>query len=321
MDLEVRHLRYLEAVENAGSVTKAAAALGLSQPSLAAQVRRVEDLVGSRVFDRSRQGCAPTALGDLLLTRARDVLGAVEEMTAAIARFHDASANRMLYLGTRSTVLASRLGEVASAVFPGRPIDLAVLDRQEAALTALADGSADVVLHVDFPGRELVPPAGTRLLPVGREPVFLLVPEGQAAGPELDLAELAGRTWLLWASGDDEMNRHLVTECERAGIGTPVIRDHDLLTAGQVLRRGDFVVMPVQPLDGGGGLPGRACALRGSPLRFRHVLVWREGVVDVERIEALRDGLRSAYRLLVAERGRIPAWWAGNPGWLGSASP
>ena len=43
MELEVRHLRVLVAVADHGSATKAAAALGLSQPSLSGQVRRIDD--------------------------------------------------------------------------------------------------------------------------------------------------------------------------------------------------------------------------------------------------------------------------------------
>jgi len=42
MELELRHLRVICAVAEAGSVTTAAATLGLAQPALTAQLRRIE---------------------------------------------------------------------------------------------------------------------------------------------------------------------------------------------------------------------------------------------------------------------------------------
>ena len=46
MDLELRHLRIVHAVAEAGSVTKAATRLGLAQPSLTAQLKRIERSLG-----------------------------------------------------------------------------------------------------------------------------------------------------------------------------------------------------------------------------------------------------------------------------------
>ncbi|WP_084467448.1 LysR family transcriptional regulator [Actinokineospora inagensis] len=88
MELEVRHLRYLDAVGAAGSVTGAAAALGLSQPALAAQLQRIEQTLGGPVFDRGRHGARPTTLGRVLLPHARDILSALDELTTAVRRFH-----------------------------------------------------------------------------------------------------------------------------------------------------------------------------------------------------------------------------------------
>ncbi|MGH8795377.1 MAG: LysR family transcriptional regulator, partial [Stackebrandtia sp.] len=46
MEVELRHLRAVCAVADAGSVSKAAAALGISQPALTAQLRRIEQSLG-----------------------------------------------------------------------------------------------------------------------------------------------------------------------------------------------------------------------------------------------------------------------------------
>ncbi|MER5418618.1 helix-turn-helix domain-containing protein [Streptosporangium roseum] len=55
MDLEVRHLRVIHAIAEYGSISKAASSLGLSQPSLAGQLQRIERMFGGRLL----QCCVP----------------------------------------------------------------------------------------------------------------------------------------------------------------------------------------------------------------------------------------------------------------------
>ena len=71
MELEVRHLRALCAIADTGSLHKAARQLGMSQPSLTTQLRRIENSLGAELFSRERTGCRPTPLGRSVLSRAR----------------------------------------------------------------------------------------------------------------------------------------------------------------------------------------------------------------------------------------------------------
>src|SRR4029453_318449 len=71
MDLELRHLRVVCAIADAGSVTKAASMLGLAQPALTAQLQRIERALGGLLFERDRRGARATPLGELVLARAR----------------------------------------------------------------------------------------------------------------------------------------------------------------------------------------------------------------------------------------------------------
>ena len=80
MDLEVRHLRMIVTVAETGSVTKAAASLGLAQPALTAQLNRIDRTLGGCVFTRDRQGARPTELGELVLRHARVVLPAMSAL-------------------------------------------------------------------------------------------------------------------------------------------------------------------------------------------------------------------------------------------------
>ena len=75
--LELRHLRYLVAVAEAGTFTRAAERLFIAQPTLIQQIRRLEQVVGTPLLHRGRDGVRLTAAGAVLLAAARDVLSQV----------------------------------------------------------------------------------------------------------------------------------------------------------------------------------------------------------------------------------------------------
>ena len=59
MNVELRHLRVVVLVAEAGSVGRAARWLKVSQPSLTAQLKRIEAAFGGELFERSRTGVTP----------------------------------------------------------------------------------------------------------------------------------------------------------------------------------------------------------------------------------------------------------------------
>jgi DNA-binding transcriptional LysR family regulator len=76
--LERRHLRYFVAVAEAGTFTRAADRLLIAQPTLSQQIGRLEQIVGTPLLHRRRDGLRLTAAGAVLLDAARDVLAAVD---------------------------------------------------------------------------------------------------------------------------------------------------------------------------------------------------------------------------------------------------
>lgn len=97
MELEVRHLRVVCAIAEAYSLTRAAAALSMTQPGLSTQLRRIESMLGGVLFDRRRAGATPTAFGELVLARAHAVLPGIDALLADTARAarHLASPDRI----------------------------------------------------------------------------------------------------------------------------------------------------------------------------------------------------------------------------------
>src|ERR1700677_5137324 len=76
--VELRHLRYLVAVADAGTFTHAAERMFVAQPTLSQQIRRLEEMVGTPLLDRRRDGVQLTDAGIVLLEESRTVLSLLE---------------------------------------------------------------------------------------------------------------------------------------------------------------------------------------------------------------------------------------------------
>lgn len=79
--MRLRQLEYLDAVLKHKSLTKAAAALFVSVPTLSQQIRLLEDEFGITLINRSGRGMAATAEGSHLVTDVRKVLSATLDLT------------------------------------------------------------------------------------------------------------------------------------------------------------------------------------------------------------------------------------------------
>jgi DNA-binding transcriptional LysR family regulator len=77
-NVELRHLRYFVAVADAGSFTDAAERMFIAQPTLSQQLRRLEDIVGTRLLHRRREGVRLTTAGAVLLETSRAILSLVD---------------------------------------------------------------------------------------------------------------------------------------------------------------------------------------------------------------------------------------------------
>lgn len=82
--LDLNRLRYFQAVADAGSFSRAARRLGLSQPTLSVQVARLEEEIGALLLQRDRTGVRLTETGRRLLTFSSDLLARIGEMEHAL---------------------------------------------------------------------------------------------------------------------------------------------------------------------------------------------------------------------------------------------
>ena len=78
LGLELRHLRYFVALADVGNFTHAAERMFIAQPTLSQQIRRLEEIVGTPLLQRRREGVRLTKAGTALLDASRDVLSLVD---------------------------------------------------------------------------------------------------------------------------------------------------------------------------------------------------------------------------------------------------
>jgi DNA-binding transcriptional LysR family regulator len=109
MDLNLRDIRAFVTVVNAGNFTRAAARLHLSQPALTIQIRRLEEIVGARLFDRNSRSVALTQTGRELLPLLQRSLDDMERV------LRDA---RALGVGSSGTVRLACLPTFAASTLP-----------------------------------------------------------------------------------------------------------------------------------------------------------------------------------------------------------
>ncbi|MHB8289864.1 MAG: LysR family transcriptional regulator [Acidimicrobiales bacterium] len=79
MDIQLHRLKYFVAVAETGNVTRAAALVHIAQPSVSAQILKLEAELGVALFHRDPTGMQLTEAGQTLLPLARNVLSGAEE--------------------------------------------------------------------------------------------------------------------------------------------------------------------------------------------------------------------------------------------------
>jgi DNA-binding transcriptional LysR family regulator len=80
LNVPVEIVRTVVAVSETGSLSRAGERLGLSQPAVSAQMRRIQNLLGGELFRKTPNGTTPTPLGKLVLNQARKMLDANDQM-------------------------------------------------------------------------------------------------------------------------------------------------------------------------------------------------------------------------------------------------
>nr|WP_225955242.1 LysR family transcriptional regulator [Kibdelosporangium phytohabitans] len=290
--MELRHLRTVCAIAEAGSLTKAAAVLRMSQPALSARLNRLEQEIGAELFVRSAHGMTPTKVGDFVLLRARAILHGVDELARDAARLTNDSSSAIALGGTIESVsvgLVELLGDSADVRLVMEYSPLLLWD-------LLVAGRLDVATLVDYPGYEQRSTPAVLCEMIVREPVFVALAESDplSVSLEVPLAALAERTWVMTPSDGAGWPDCFHAACGKAGFRPDVRYTTHSTDSIRTLVRTGRAVTACQPVY----QPGEGAVVRplaGNPLSMRHLIACPRNGLMATRLPKLAALARDAY--------------------------
>jgi LysR family transcriptional regulator, hydrogen peroxide-inducible genes activator len=218
--MEVRHLRYFCAVARTGSFTRAAEQERIAQPSLSQQIRKLEDELGAKLFDRLGRRIRLTSFGAAFLPRANGILRELGEATSEIQQMAGSEAGTVVF-GSIPTIAPYFLPPRLASFFKRHPsIHLQVVeDITPVLVSQLQEGQMDLALVAlpvpggEFEFRELI-----------REPLFVAVSKKHRLAREKSLAlqQLEAHPFLLLKEGHC-FRETIVSACQRSRLHLNVV--------------------------------------------------------------------------------------------------
>lgn len=271
--MEVHQLRYFLAVAQAGSFTAAAAACNVSQPTLSAQVAKLEDELGGLLIERGRHGAKLTARGELFRGRAA---GALHQLALGRSELEelDGLKRGTVTLGCLPTTGAHLLPLLLPAfrsAYPGIRVNL----REESSpglARALHDGEVELAI-TDEAGAG----AGIATEILFSEDLLIAVPAGhQFAGwPEIDLKDLAGQDLVVMKQGHG-FRSIMLDALQRAGVQPRIVYESAEIETVQSLVAAGLGVSMIPEIVR--KQPGPVYLSIRPPRPSRTILIaWREG--------------------------------------------
>ncbi|WP_156756625.1 LysR family transcriptional regulator [Actinokineospora pegani] len=317
MELEFRHLRIVIAVADEGSITRAAAALGLSQPSLTSQLQRIEKSLGAPLFERVRTGAVPTAFGRSVLAKARTVVSGMADLRGEPSPTTSGGRVELRlggFPGPLLSVVTTRLADLyARQRGPDAPRPAVSVHTDPSAAAVLARvkaGRLDAAVVIDYLGFEIPEVEGVRrAVVVPREPQFVAIAEDHplAAAETIDLVDLAGEDWLVDPQEDHGGVGPLRHACRAAGFEPRINHQiSDASSAREFVSTGQCVSLAQPTSTEGRGLVVRP--FTGDPILERVDLAWRDPC-PIDPV-LLHRAVREAYLAIVDRNTSYSRWWA-----------
>ncbi|QNE22940.1 LysR family transcriptional regulator [Kribbella qitaiheensis] len=279
-------------VARLGSLSKAAEALGWTQPAVGQHMQRLEREVGIPLLLRSVRGITLTEAGTALLVHADAMaarLSAAESELQALATLQQGTLSLVAFPSAAAVLIPPALAELATRA-PDLDVRLTQLEPPEARAEVLA-GTADLALvfdHLDQPEHgDLVTEE------LFEDPLRAVLPSSHRLarrGKPVALGDLAGERWI---AGCPRCEAHLMSATAEAGFVPDVRhRTDDYVVAQRLVAEGLAVtLLPQLALTAAPGRGVVVLPVRTSPRRTVAVLLraeMRQNAAVIAAIEALR---------------------------------
>jgi LysR family transcriptional activator of glutamate synthase operon len=199
--MELRQLRYLVALADERSFTRAAAREHIAQPALSQQIRRLEEELGLTLAERTTRSLSITGAGEVLLARARRILAEADAATDELQELRGVRAGHLTVgaIHTMGPVDISLALAIFNARHPGVELTVREASSEELAEMLRVDeidlGFLSVTERIESHG------LGLHQL-VSEELVAVLPPAHELAGRRvIRMAELADEVFIAYRQG------------------------------------------------------------------------------------------------------------------------
>lgn len=298
--MNLRSLEYLVALADHRHFGRAADAVFVTQPTLSAQVKKLETELGVELVERRARGVLLTDVGEQVVARARVLLAEAENIRA-LARLSEDPEAGSLRLGVFPTLGPYLLPHVVPEVrrrFPRLEL-LLVEEKSEVLLAQLREGRLDAAL-LAMPN----PAPGLHEEPLFDEEFLLAVPTGHELAGKQSVATsaLAGQSVLLLDEGHC-LREHALSVCHLAGASERIgFRATSLETLRQMVASGTGVTL-LPRLSVSAPVPESpdiALVRLGAPSPSRRIaLYWRTSSVYTDVLNELAEVFRGVDPSLV----------------------
>lgn len=244
--IELRALSLFVALADELHFGRTAEKYGIAQSALSAQIRRIEDRIGTRLFDRGRRSAVSlTAAGRTFLAEARLVLDQAEraQRIGQMAGRGEAGPARIGFVlsAALSGVLPSALAAIRRSL-PELAIDAVPLETPEQ-IAAIADGR----LELGFIRPQSSYPPEMQVRAVHSEELLIALSRDHplAASTSIASAQLAGETFIFPQFSDSEGFADTIFRLSGSGFfhPGPTLRTRDFVTAISLAAAGYGVVL------------------------------------------------------------------------------
>ncbi|GHJ15910.1 LysR family transcriptional regulator [Micromonospora sp. AKA38] len=302
----------LQTIARELSFTRAARELHVSQPALSKRIRRLEQMLGFVLFDRSTAGMTLTPAGARLLAASARLMSAWSEtLEQARALSHPLASRPEVRLAAFEH-FDGRLAEHLTGALPSADITLSQAHPAEA-LTLLAEGAVDAAIVYELPDDPLPTVADVHMRTVVIEPQWIVLgrchPLAGDAQVEVPAVSSCGTPWFVSPAG------HPVSRWERT-----FLRSHD--PAAELLDATDSSLRRIAAGKGAAmaspqNKPNELLVLLPlTPLAtWRHHLLWRpEAVKSADVADALFVALLGFHQRQAQRHPGYWEWIARHPG-------
>lgn len=171
--IEIYLLQQLKAFAEAGTLSGASEILHISQPALSNSMKKLEEIIGVKLFDRSSNRITLNENGRLAVTLAEDILNREKEMEERIRRFD--RNNKTVALASCAPMPLWELVPVLTETYEGMTISSELLQDNDAILNGVTDGVYKIgVIHGNEPVLDYL--TDFEYAVCGSEKLFLVVP-------------------------------------------------------------------------------------------------------------------------------------------------